>query len=91
MPPTTRNWPTPLADPDADLVRARERDKIKGAVRTDFILSAEIIVIALGVVNEQAPFAPQVAALVAVAIVDDGRACTAWSPPSSRSTTSACT
>src|SRR5512134_1423476 len=33
-----------LADPEADL-RAVERDKIKGAVRTDFILSAEIIVI----------------------------------------------
>lgn len=47
-----------------------EKDKIKGAVRTDFILSAEIIVIALGVVNEQgASFGAQVAALVAVAIV----------------------
>ena len=47
-----------------------ERDKIQGAVRTDFILSAEIIVIALGVVNEQgASFGAQVAALVAVAIV----------------------
>ena len=33
-----------LADPDVDLV-ALERDKIKGAVRTDFILSAEIIAI----------------------------------------------
>jgi predicted DNA repair protein MutK len=46
-----------------------EKDKIKGAVRTDFILSAEIIAIALGVVNEQgASFVTQVAALVAVAI-----------------------
>lgn len=34
-------------DPKLDLV-AFERDKIKGAIRTDFILSAEIIVIALG-------------------------------------------
>jgi predicted DNA repair protein MutK len=33
-----------LADPAVDLV-AFEKDKIKGAVRTDFILSAEIIVI----------------------------------------------
>ncbi len=33
---------------------ALEKDKIKGAVRTDFILSAEIIVIALGVVAEAA-------------------------------------
>lgn len=50
-------------------MRAVEQDKIKGAVRTDFILSAEIIVIALGVVNEQnTSFGAQVAALVAVAI-----------------------
>ena len=36
-----------LMDPKVDLV-ALERDKIKGAVRTDFILSAEIIAITLG-------------------------------------------
>ena len=35
------------ADKNVDLV-AFEKEKIKGAVRTDFILSAEIIVIALG-------------------------------------------
>lgn len=53
---------------EADM-REVEKEKIKGAVRTDFILSAEIIVIALGVVNEQgASFGAQVAALVAVAI-----------------------
>ena len=57
-----------LVDENIDMV-ALEKDKIKGAVRTDFILSAEIIVIALGVVNEQgAAFGAQVAALVAVAI-----------------------
>jgi len=38
-----------VADPAVDLV-SFERDKIKGAVRTDFILSAEIIVISLGTV-----------------------------------------
>jgi hypothetical protein len=38
-----------LADPSADLLQL-ERDKIRGAVRTDFILSAEIIVITLGTV-----------------------------------------
>ena len=38
-----------LTDPSVDLV-ALERDKIKGAIRTDFILSAEIIVITLGTV-----------------------------------------
>jgi predicted DNA repair protein MutK len=37
------------ADPQVDLV-AFERDKIRGAVRTDFILSAEIIAITLGTV-----------------------------------------
>jgi len=36
-----------LAAPDIDLL-ALEKDKIKGAVRTDFILSAEIIAITLG-------------------------------------------
>src|SRR5690606_22439148 len=38
-----------LADPQVDLL-AFERDKIRGAVRTDFILSAEIIAITLGTV-----------------------------------------
>ena len=55
-----------LADEQTDLL-ALEKDKIKGAVRTDFILSAEIIVIALGIVQE-APFGQQVAVLAAVAI-----------------------
>lgn len=39
-----------IANPSVDLV-ALEKDKIKGAIRTDFILSAEIIVIALGVLK----------------------------------------
>ncbi|MDN4501609.1 DUF808 domain-containing protein [Alteromonadaceae bacterium BrNp21-10] len=39
-----------LADPELNLVNF-EKDKIKGAIRTDFILSAEIIVIALGTVS----------------------------------------
>ncbi|KAB2907286.1 MAG: DUF808 domain-containing protein [Kofleriaceae bacterium] len=41
-----------VADPQVDLV-AVERDKIKGAIRTDFILSGEIIVISLGTVTDQ--------------------------------------
>ena len=41
-----------LADPHLDLA-ALEKDKIKGAVRTDFILSAEIIAITLGAVAGQ--------------------------------------
>ena len=55
------------ANPAMDLV-ALEQGKIKGAVRTDFILSAEIIVIALGTVA-QAPFAQQVAVLAGIAIL----------------------
>jgi len=56
-----------VADENVDLV-VREKDKIKGAVRTDFILSAEIIVITLGTVAA-ADFTRQVAVLVAIAIV----------------------
>jgi predicted DNA repair protein MutK len=55
-----------LANPALDLV-AFERDKIKGAVRTDFILSAEIIAITLGTVAE-APILTQVAVLSAIAV-----------------------
>lgn len=56
-----------LANPEIDLV-ALEKDKIKGAIRTDFILSAEILVIALGTVAT-APFLQQVSVLLAIAIV----------------------
>lgn len=40
-----------LADPSVDLVEF-EQKKIKGAIRTDFILSAEIIVLTLGIVAD---------------------------------------
>jgi hypothetical protein len=55
-----------VADEKVDL-RAHERDKIRGAIRTDFILSAEIIVIALGAVAGE-PFLTRLAVLVAIAI-----------------------
>jgi len=55
------------ANPALDLV-AFEREKVKGAVRTDFILSAEIIVIALGTVAH-APFTQQVVVLVGIALI----------------------
>ena len=55
------------ADPAVDLL-AFENDKIKGAVRTDFILSAEIIAITLGTVAA-APFVQQVAVLSGIALV----------------------
>ena len=56
-----------ISDPGVDLV-ALEQDKIKGAVRTDFILSAEIIVIALGTVAG-APFLQQVTVVAGIAVV----------------------
>ena len=56
-----------VADPTLDLV-ALEKQKIKGAVRTDFILSAEIIVITLGTVAS-APFMTQVFVLVGMALI----------------------
>lgn len=56
-----------LVDPGADLV-AVEQAKIKGAIRTDFILSAEIVVITLGAVAA-APLVTQVAVLVGMALL----------------------
>ena len=50
-----------------DLV-ALEKSKIKGAIRTDFILSAEIIVIALGTVAT-ATFSQQASVVAVVAII----------------------
>ena len=58
---------TAVASPEVDLV-AFEKEKIKGAVRTDFVLSAEIIVITLGTVAA-ASFGQQVAVLVGIAII----------------------
>jgi predicted DNA repair protein MutK len=55
-----------LSHPDVDLV-ALERDRIRGAIRTDFILSAEIVVIALGTMAA-APMGQQVLALSLLAI-----------------------
>lgn len=56
-----------VADPVVDLV-AYEKDKIKGAVRTDFILSAEIVVITLGAVAA-APLLQRVSVLVGIALL----------------------
>jgi hypothetical protein len=56
-----------LADPAVDLC-AVEKDKIKGAVRTDFILSAEIIAITLGTVAGS-DFVTRFSVLAAIAIV----------------------
>ena len=54
-----------LADRDP---QAFERDKVKGAIRTDFILSAEIVAITLGIVAE-APLLNQILILSGIAIL----------------------
>ena len=56
-----------LSNPAIDLV-ALEKEKITGAVRTDFILSAEIIAITLGVVQSQS-LIQQALVLSGIAIV----------------------
>lgn len=56
-----------LHNPHVDMVEF-EREKIKGAIRTDFVLSAEIIVITLGAIAKAA-FMVQVAAVITVAIL----------------------
>ena len=56
-----------LADPAVDVVEL-EKDKVKGAVRTDFILSAEIVVISLGTVAAS-PFMTQVSVIVGIALL----------------------
>lgn len=54
------------ADPGVDRVAA-EKEKIRAAVRTDFILSAEIIVLSLGVISV-APLMERSMALAAIAV-----------------------
>ena len=56
-----------IVNPAVDMLVV-EKDKIKGAIRTDFILSAEIIVITLGTVSNS-PFGTRVAVLVGIALL----------------------
>ena len=56
-----------LSNPKVDLL-AVERDKVKGAIRTDFVLSAEIIAITLGTVQHQ-PWTTQLAVLSGIALL----------------------
>ncbi|WP_447939110.1 DUF808 domain-containing protein [Pseudoxanthomonas mexicana] len=56
-----------VQDAKVDMV-AFEKDKIRGAIRTDFILSAEIIVISLGTLGGRT-FLEQVLTLVAIAAI----------------------
>ena len=64
---TTEEAKDELQTIETDLVNF-EKDKIKGAVRTDFILSAEIVVISLGTVA-LAPFGTKVMVLSVIAIL----------------------
>ncbi|MDJ0709007.1 MAG: DUF808 domain-containing protein [Woeseiaceae bacterium] len=54
-----------VMDPEVDMVEF-EKQRIKGAIRTDAILSAEIIVIALGTVQDS-PMGTQIVVLTAIA------------------------
>jgi len=56
-----------VADETIDL-EVFEAEKIKGAIRTDFVLSAEIIVIALGTVATQ-PFMTQLTVLAGIGVI----------------------
>ena len=56
-----------IMDPEVDIVEF-ERQRIKGAIRTDAILSAEIIVIALGTVQDS-DMATQIMVLTAIAVL----------------------
>ena len=72
---------------DAHAPPVAEADVVTGAIRTDLILYAEIMVIALNEVADRA-FVPRLIILIVVALP---LWCTASSPSSSRWTTSACT
>ena len=56
-----------LTHPEVDLLQL-EADKIKGAIRTDFILSGEIVVITLGTVAAHS-FMTQVGVLTGIAVL----------------------
>lgn len=56
-----------LVNPEVDML-AIEKDKVSGAIRTDFVLSAEIIAITLGVVQGE-PFMRQVVVVGGIALV----------------------
>jgi uncharacterized protein len=60
-------YDVPLEVQKIDMVSI-EKDKIKGAIRTDFVLSAEIIVIALGTVANEL-FSKQVTVVSLIAII----------------------
>lgn len=60
--------PKDATKPVAELSKISEKNRIKGAIRTDFVLSAEIIVITLGTVAT-ADFSQQVIVLTGIAAI----------------------
>jgi uncharacterized protein len=61
--------PAPAVDAAvSEAATSTEKDKIKGAIRTDFVLSAEIIVITLGTVAT-APLSQQIAVLSLIGVL----------------------
>jgi hypothetical protein len=60
--------PQQTTNPNEIVTAEIEKDKIKGAIRTDFVLSAEIIVITLGTVAT-ATFSNQLMVLVGIATI----------------------
>lgn len=60
--------PKKTTSPNEIVAEASEKEKIKGAIRTDFVLSAEIIVITLGSVATAA-FSHQVIVLAGIAVI----------------------
>jgi len=56
-----------LSNPDVD-IQSFEKEKISGAIRTDFILSAEIIIIALGTIADK-PISTQIMVLSLIAVL----------------------
>lgn len=65
---TKRLDPQQTTDANKIVTQETEQEKIKGAIRTDFVLSAEIIVITLGTVAT-ATFSNQVMVLTGIAII----------------------
>lgn len=59
---------SPAFNLTGDALVKYENEKVKGAVRTDFILSAEVVVITLGTIAVTAPFINKVSVLAIIAI-----------------------
>ena len=68
VPHEKHNSTEKLDEMSEDQLMEREKEKIKSAVLTDFILSVEIIIIALGTVSQE-PIATQIGVVTIIALV----------------------